>query len=128
MLGSSGSFGKCLEGLCNRIQKCQGGNASWGDSEQVRRESRAIQKLSGSIIHLWRPVTWLRKQMCLLGSCSQLVNTLHYICSSLLFFPSVQSIFLGLHPSYKTLSCELWLHALVFQGTQFKPVIPAIFL
>lgn len=62
---------------------------SHGVTEQVRRESRAIQELDGSIIYLWRHGTWLKRQMCLLGSCSQLVNTPHYICS----FPDFLSNF-----------------------------------
>lgn len=67
-----------------------------GVTEQVRRETRANQKLNGSIIRLWRHDTWLRKQTCFSGSCSQLVNTPRYICSSLPFFPIFQSVFPGI--------------------------------
>lgn len=104
---SSGFFSGHLEGLHNRTQKGQGGNVSWADYEHVKWVPRAIQKC-------WRCTTWLRKQMCWLGSCGQLANSSHYICSSLPFFPIFDPFFLGLHPFYKALSCKFWLREVAF--------------
>lgn len=55
---------------------CQGRNVAWGDSEQVGRDSKASLKLDSSVIPCWGHAAGRRKQMGLLGSCSQLVT--HY--------------------------------------------------